>query len=304
MPFFSSPVDSANIFYRYYTPDDHDDLSFRPLKRKSDITLVFLHGWPMSSRMYEHLFVPLCETYRFRILAPDRRGFGKSDWNSKQTAKTITYDTFVADLVGLLHHLDIKNFAFVAASMGGAESVLTYLASSFVRERCKGFVWIGPAMPYPLSSPEHPLGPSNELWNSLLDSLRADRPQFVHESLPGIFALEAGNQLSTKTLEHFEHIIAEADGIALEKTCTLINQKTTDKELRELAAVPEAKRPAIMILHGDADQGMPIEASSKIIKEMLPWTELKVYERAGHGLYLTHASQVIGDLVDFVDKLH
>jgi hypothetical protein len=28
---------------------------------------------------------------------------------------------------------------------------------------------------------------------------------------------------------------------------------------------------------------MPIEASSKIIKEMLPWTELKVYERAGHG---------------------
>lgn len=141
MPFFSSPVDSANLFYRYYAPDEDEDLSFRPVKRKtSDTALVLLHGWPMSSRMYEHLLVPLCETYRFRILAPDRRGFGKSDWNSKQTAKAITYDTFVADLVGLLGHLDIRNFVFVGASMGGAESVLTYLASSFVQERCKVIV--------------------------------------------------------------------------------------------------------------------------------------------------------------------
>lgn len=169
MPYFSSPVDSATLFYRYYTPGEDEGLSFRPLKKKiSDVTLVFLHGWPMSSRMFEHLLVPLCETHRFRILAPDRRGFGKSDWNSERTAEPITYDTFAADLVGLLTHLDIKNFVFVGASMGGAESVLTYLSSSFVQERCKvranarisgptltlflqGFVWIGPTMPYPLS---------------------------------------------------------------------------------------------------------------------------------------------------------
>ncbi|OIW31993.1 alpha/beta-hydrolase [Coniochaeta ligniaria NRRL 30616] len=297
MPFFSSPVDSANLFYRYYAPGKDEGLSFRPVKRKtSDTALVLLHGWPISSRMFEHLIVPLCETYRFRVLAPDRRGSGKSDWNSKQTAKPITYDTFVADPVGLLSHIVIKNIVFVGASMGAAESVLTYFGSSFVQERCKGFVWIGPAMPYPLSSPEHPLGPSAELW--------ARYSTFVHDSLPGIFALQADNQVSTKTLENFDHIIAEADGIALEKTCTLINQKTMDKELRELAAVAEARRPAVMILHGDADQGMPLEASSKIVKEMIPWTELKVYERAGHGLYLTHASQVIADLVGFVDKLH
>lgn len=138
MPYFSSPVDSANLFYRYYTPGEDEGLSFRPLRKKtSDVTLVFVHGWPMSSRMFEHLLVPLCETHRFRVLAPDRRGFGKSDWNSGQTAEPITYDTFAADLVGLLTHLDIKNFVFVGASMGGAESVVTYLSSSFVQERCK-----------------------------------------------------------------------------------------------------------------------------------------------------------------------
>lgn len=134
MPSFSSPVDGASIFYRYYQPDE---TAFRALDREtSDITLVFLHGWPMSSRMFEHLLVPLCETYRFRCIAPDRRGFGKSDWNTPKTG-TIGYDTFVADLVALLEHLDVRDIVMLGASMGSVESVLTYLQSSFVQERCK-----------------------------------------------------------------------------------------------------------------------------------------------------------------------
>lgn len=134
MPFFSSPVDSTTLFYRYYQPDE---IAFRPLDRKtSDITLVFLHGWPMSSRMFEHLLLPLCETYRFRCIAPDRRGFGKSEWNTEKTS-CISFDTFVADLVGLLEHLDVKDFVLVGASMGTQESVLAYLQSPFIRERCK-----------------------------------------------------------------------------------------------------------------------------------------------------------------------
>lgn len=134
MPFFTSPVDSATLFYRYYKPDG---IAFRPQDREtSDITLVFLHGWPMSSRMFEHLLVPLCETYRFPCVAPDRRGFGKSDWNTATTS-SIVYDTFVADLVGLLEHLDVKSFVLLGASMGTQESVLAYLKSRSIQERCK-----------------------------------------------------------------------------------------------------------------------------------------------------------------------
>ncbi len=71
----------------------------------------------MSSKMYEHLLVPLCETYRFRIIAPDRRGFGKSEWATPST-KSVNYDVFVADLVALLEHTDVGKMVFVAASMG------------------------------------------------------------------------------------------------------------------------------------------------------------------------------------------
>jgi pimeloyl-ACP methyl ester carboxylesterase len=58
-----------------------------------------------------------------------------------------------------------------------------------------------------------------------------------------------------------------------------------------------------MILHGDSDTGMPFEASSKIIAEMVPGTDVRLYEKAGHGLYVTHAERVLEDIVGFVKKV-
>lgn len=48
---------------------------------------------------------------------------------------------------------------------------------------------------------------------------------------------------------------------------------------------------------------MPYEASS-IIQELVPGAEVKLYEKAAHGLYLTHKKQVLEDLLKFVDGLH
>ncbi|KAI0132858.1 Alpha/Beta hydrolase protein [Xylariales sp. AK1849] len=298
MPSFTSPVDSTRLFYRYHVPDD---VAFRPHgPRIQPLSLVFLHGWPMSSRMWEHLLLPLCESYRFPCIAPDRRGFGQSDWNSSMTSSTLTWDVFTDDLVGLIKHLDVDSFVFVGASMGCPESLLAYQSSEFIRERCKGFIWIGPVMPYPLQTPEHPLSPSRELWDSILDGFRKNRTQYVAESLPGVFAVEAGNSVSPKVLAHFERVVAEADGIAIEKTVSIFNQPT-ETQLKWLHE--EDREIPIMILHGDADQGMPLEASAQIIKEMLPWVELNVYRNGGHGLYITHASQVLDHIEVFVGNL-
>jgi non-heme chloroperoxidase len=135
MPFFTSPVDSTTLYYKYYEPDQAGYRSQNQAARS--LTLVFLHGWPMSSSMFEHLLVPLCETYRLRCIAPDRRGFGKSDWNNGSESGPITFDTFVKDTVALLQHLKVGDFIFAGASMGSAESLLVYLGSTFVQERCK-----------------------------------------------------------------------------------------------------------------------------------------------------------------------
>ena len=84
-------------------------------------------------------------------------------------------------------------------------------------------------------------------------------------------------------MQHFERIVAEADGLALERTAMIVLHRDVDGELRELAA--RTKVP-VLILHGDSDSGMPLEASAQLIKDVIPWAELKIYEKAGHGRFL------------------
>ncbi|KAK3301723.1 Alpha/Beta hydrolase protein [Chaetomium strumarium] len=321
MAIFHSKVDSASLFFRHYIP------SSSPYKPASTVahqplTLVFLHGWPMSSRMYDQLIVPLVETHRFPVIAPDRRGFGNSEWTTPTTtAEGVTFDTFVADLISLLEHALLGNtntntntnpsysapFVFVAASMGCSESVLARAASSFVRAHCKGFVWIGPNMPYSLRCDECPAAPDRAVWEGLIDGFRgAGGKDFIAQALPGVFRVDLGNEVGKRTLQFFERIVGQADPMALERTTTIL-QRPMVAELKRLAdeegGANKPDRIPVLILHGDSDSGMPLEASAAVVHEMLPWSELKVYEKAGHGLYLTHAQQVLDDLLAFLSPI-
>ena len=126
MPTFTSPSDGVSLHYRIYTPNTAP----KPL------TLVFLHGWPMSARMWEHLMPTFVLTNHFRCIAPDRRGFGRSDWATKDSG-VISWDVFVGDLAGLLEEFGVQEFVFVASSMGCTESLLAYQRSEFIQKRCK-----------------------------------------------------------------------------------------------------------------------------------------------------------------------
>ena len=61
----TTKVDGLSIFYREAGPSDAP-------------TLLLLHGFPSSSRMFEPLFARLSD--RYHLVAPDYPGFGHSDW--------------------------------------------------------------------------------------------------------------------------------------------------------------------------------------------------------------------------------
>jgi pimeloyl-ACP methyl ester carboxylesterase len=279
--------DGASLFYRYYTPSSSPHRPAATVDRQP-LTLVFLHGWPMSSRMFDQLIVPLVETHRFHVIALDRRGFGNSDWATPSTGE-VTLDTFVSDAVSLLEHVLQRNpspFVFVAASMGTAESLLVRAASNLLRLQCKGFVWIGPNMPYTVSCEECPLAPSAEVWDSIIQGFRgAGGKDFIAQAVPGIFRVDLGNQVSQDTLQFFERLVQQADPVAVERTAVVL-QVSTAGELRkcaEAAVADEQEKVPVLILHGDSDAGMPLETSAAIVHKLLPWSQLKVYEKAGHG---------------------
>jgi non-heme chloroperoxidase len=139
MPRFTSPFDGAQLFYRDYNPAS-SPAPWQPNQQyinKSLPTLVFLHGWPFSSLMFEHLMLPLCESYGIRCIAPDRRGFGSSDWTGPETTSPISYEVFADDTIHLLEKLNVGPFVFVASSMGPGESVLAHSRSAHIQKNCK-----------------------------------------------------------------------------------------------------------------------------------------------------------------------
>src|SRR6516164_6901262 len=90
----TTQIDGLSIFYREAGPKDAP-------------TLLLLHGFPSSSRMFEPLFARLSE--RYHLVAPDYPGFGHSDSpDPKQFDYTFDRIASVIDdftqAVGLSHY--------------------------------------------------------------------------------------------------------------------------------------------------------------------------------------------------------
>ncbi len=77
------------------------------------LPVVFVHGFPFSSRMWEPQLIGLPDY--IRRIAFDIRGFGQSDVGDGQ----YMLEFFVDDLIGLLDHLGIDKAVICGLSMGG-----------------------------------------------------------------------------------------------------------------------------------------------------------------------------------------
>ena len=111
-----------------------------------------------------------------------------------------------------------------------------------------------------------------------------------------------GIKLDPTLLEHYEYIVKQADDLALERTSQINTAQDFTSQLKKMAGAGRGFK--VLLLHGDSDQGMPIEASSRIVREILgEGAELRVYEKAAHGLYLTHQDKVMEDIVEFVRRV-
>ena len=76
--------------------------------------LVLVHGWNLDGTMTFHRIVPLLAE-RYRVIVPDLRNHGKSDWVRGHVEITDLAD----DLAGLLDAMGISGAAVLGYSMGG-----------------------------------------------------------------------------------------------------------------------------------------------------------------------------------------
>lgn len=87
------------------------DLAY--LEAGEGFPLVLLHGWPEWSAVYRRL-LPLLAP-RFRLLAPDLRGFG----DSEAERPAVAVEDYVADLAAFADALGLERFGLVGHDVGG-----------------------------------------------------------------------------------------------------------------------------------------------------------------------------------------
>ena len=118
------------------------------------------HGYPLSSASWEKQ-VPVLLDAGYRVIAYDRRGFGKSS----QPTVGYNYDTFAEDLHHVVQHLKLKHFALVGFSMGGGE-VARYIGKYGSKDVSKAVI-MGGVPPYLLKTNDNPEGVDGAVFEGI-----------------------------------------------------------------------------------------------------------------------------------------
>lgn len=99
----SVKIDGLSIFYR-------------EAGAKNAPTILFLHGLPSSSRMFEPLFARLSDS--FHLIAPDYPGFGHSDWPDPKEF-TYTFDRYAEIVSHFTEALGLDRYTLYMQDYGG-----------------------------------------------------------------------------------------------------------------------------------------------------------------------------------------
>src|SRR6266436_1553077 len=105
----------AHVFYRTVKVDGLS-IFYREAGPKDAPVVLFLHGLPSSSRMYEPLFSRLAD--RYHLIAPDYPGFGHSDWPDP-TQFAYTFDRFAEIMNRFTEAIALPRYTLYMQDYGG-----------------------------------------------------------------------------------------------------------------------------------------------------------------------------------------
>jgi len=251
--------------------------------------VVLIHGWPLSAESWKAQVDPLRQA-GYRVVAYDRRGFGRSD----KPADGFDYDTLAADLAGVIDDLDLRDATLVGFSMGGGE-VARYIARHG-EERLHSVVFAAAVPPYLLKTDDNPEGPLTEDQAKEMEAgLKADRDSFFDQFTQKFFS--ANGELKVSEAQRQEAIaLCKQSDQAAALGCMKAFGTTDFRDDLKKVGVPT------LVLHGDADATVPLEGSGQRTHEAIAGSELVVLTDAPHGCNASHADEFNAALLAFLKK--
>ena len=270
---FVTTADGIEIFYK-------DWGSGQPI--------VFSHGWPLSGDDWDNqMLFFLAQGYR--VIAPDRRGHGRST----QTGDCHDMDHYADDLLAVVEHLDLHDAIHVGHSTGGGE-VAHYIARHGESRVAKGAL-ISAVPPLMVQTDANPEGLPKSVFDDLQAQLAANRSEFYRALPSGPFYgfNRPGVESSEAIIENWWRqgmmggAKAHYDGIVA------FSQTDFTEDLKKIT-VP------VLVLHSEDDQIVPYVAAGPKSAELVQNGTLITYKDFPHGMPTTHADTINADLLAFI----
>ena len=251
--------------------------------------VVLIHGWPLSSESWSEQIAPLTGA-GFRVVAYDRRGFGRSD----KPSKGFDYDTLADDLDSVLSELDLTDATLVGFSMGGGE-VARYV-TRHGQDRLRSVVFAAAVPPYLLKTDANPDGPlTEEAAAEMTAGLESDRTTFFDGFMRDFFS--SGGELKVTEEQRQEGIVMchQSDPKAALGCMEAFGTTDFRDDLTQVT-VPT------LVIHGAGDVIVPFDGSGRRTHEAIAGSELVVVPDAPHGFNVSHAAEFNSALLAFLQK--
>ena len=249
--------------------------------------VVLIHGWPLSAQAWEPQ-VSVLQAAGYRVVAYDRRGFGRSD----KPESGYSYDVLADDLEGVMEQCGLQDVTLVGFSMGGGE-VARYI-TRHGESRLRSVVFAAAVPPYLMKTADNPDGPLiPEKAKEMRHALEQDRGAFFNEFTKNFFSANGVLQV-TEAQRSAAIAVCQQSAQHAALACMDAFGTTDFSEDLKKVTVPT------LVIHGDADVIVPFEGSGQRTHLAVPHSQLVVVNGAPHGFNLSHTQAFNDAMLDFL----
>lgn len=250
----------------YIKSTDHVKIAVWDFNGEGKETVLLVHGWPLSHKIYEYQIGRLC-SQGYRVVALDLRGFGESDI----PAFGYSYNHMATDLYNVVCSLSLKDFTLVGFSMGGAVA-LRYM-NLYKEQGVKRLILLSAAAPCWTQRPGFPYGVTRAFADGLIRQASVDRAALAHTfSYEQLFACPQSDCIKG----WFQDIALSASGIGTIQAAVSLRD---EDGRRDLGAV----HVPTVVIHGGKDKIVPGELAMMQHKNIAN-SRMYTLTNSGHGI--------------------
>jgi non-heme chloroperoxidase len=248
----------------------------------SPLTVVLIHGWGMSGRVWDRTLVAL-RGEGYGVVTFDHRSCGRSD----KDFDTVRISDLAADAAAIVENLGLDRVVLSGWSLGGAVAVE---AAQLLGAKCAGLVLTCAASPRYAKTSDFPYGTTLDDVKATVAGLTTNRPAFLRSIAAAAFA----NSPDPAVVEWFWSIFMQA-GPSVDTTLLDLVQVEQRAALTSLA-VP------ILVFGGARDNFVSVDIARSAAR-VARNARLVVYENCGHVPFIEEADSYHAELLSYLSVI-